>query len=483
MNKQNKKTMKKNYIYSLAATFITAALAMGGLTACSNEDLVAEKQNATQAQTYTVSIPATIGGEADTRAVTFDGITSTSTFSTSELVYVYNKTKNAMLGGYLSPANLRNGNKVCDLNGTLTGTIEANDQLVLLYNLSTYGSADLGSNHFDYDNQNGVTPLDGAKAEVVVSDYSGGVLTTTATASFTNVQSMFRLKFTDGSNDISVKRLTIKSANSAIASFFRPLYAVGSQYAYGDGVMVSPASATSNYLYVALCINESLSNDDVLTFTVIDNANHVYEGTKDAPIGGFKNGKYYYNTSAITLTQQPDLLAPTLTGTSATPDDYKSYNIREKNTPSNNFTISGKSNGYKFYIFSDGIVITLSNLDATWTGNSEFIYGASSSVATNIIVNGTNSITCPNWSQCIFTNQDLKLSGNGTLTVTSTSSDRCGLYGTNYTNDNNNHATTGECNVSSQLALDPAKTTVIRSACSGNYSAGWTWTYTVTTNN
>lgn len=477
--------MKKKFLNTLAAALLTGAVAVSGLTACSSsDDNIAEETpvvNPAQPQTYRVSIPATIGGEAETRAVSFDGTESTSTFTTSERVYVYNKTKNAMLDGYLSPANLSADGQSCDLNGTLTGTIEANDQLVLLYNLSRFSTEVLGSNQFDYQYQNGASVLDGAKAEVVVSEYSGGVLTTTATASFTNVQSMFRLKFTDGSSDISVKRLTIKSANYAVASYLRPLNAVGDQY-YSNfsGNVVSPASATSDYLYVALCFNESLSNGDILTFTVIDNANHVYEGTKAAPDGGFKNGKYYYNASAITLTQQPDLVKPTVTGTSITPNAYNSYYVDD----AQNITISGTSNGYRFSMRLDNSNVTLSNLDAIYSAsNDEYISFASSSTTSTVTVNGANSICNPTWSHCISAdggNSDLKLTGNGTLTVTSKRHERCGLLGRNYNFTNNDYLTTSEIDVSAQLALDPTKTTVIRSARHQGESL-YTWTYTVTT--
>ena len=70
--------MKKSYIYSMAATFITAALALGSFTACSNEDIVADQQTATQAQTYTVSIPASMGDEGTvvyTAVIPEDGLT------------------------------------------------------------------------------------------------------------------------------------------------------------------------------------------------------------------------------------------------------------------------------------------------------------------------------------------------------------------------------------------------------------------------
>ena len=81
--------MKKNYIYSLAATFITAALAMGSLTACSVDDIFASHHNA-QAKTYTVSIPASIGEGSNTRAVEFgnDGSTITTSFENTDKIYV-----------------------------------------------------------------------------------------------------------------------------------------------------------------------------------------------------------------------------------------------------------------------------------------------------------------------------------------------------------------------------------------------------------
>ena len=49
--------MRRHFIYSLAATFITAAVTLGSFTACSNKDMAVDP-NTTQAPTYTVSIPA-----------------------------------------------------------------------------------------------------------------------------------------------------------------------------------------------------------------------------------------------------------------------------------------------------------------------------------------------------------------------------------------------------------------------------------------
>lgn len=80
--------MNKHYIYGLAASLVIAAVAFCG---CSNEDLVADIQTpALQAPAYHISIPASILGDTDTRAVAFgtDGTSITSTFDASDEIYV-----------------------------------------------------------------------------------------------------------------------------------------------------------------------------------------------------------------------------------------------------------------------------------------------------------------------------------------------------------------------------------------------------------
>ena len=142
-------------------------MVLGSLSACSNENLVTDTQNTTQAKTYTVSIPATMG--SDTRAVTFDNSTTpptaVSSFTTTDKIYVYNQTKEQMLTGYLTPTA---AGKTCILTGSITGTIAAGDQLVLLYNL-TYYSSDKSECFFYYDEQNGTQAgvVDGAEVNAV----------------------------------------------------------------------------------------------------------------------------------------------------------------------------------------------------------------------------------------------------------------------------------------------------------------------------
>ena len=78
----------------------------------------------------------------------------------------------------------------------------------------------------------------------------------------------------------------------------------------------------------------------------------------------------------------------------------------------------------------------------------------------------------------------MKLSGNGTLTVTSYNAEKCGVWGSNNYNTKdkqsinyNNCENTDELDVSTQLAAEGY--TVIRSARKDNADGTYTWTYTV----
>ena len=478
-------SMKKS-IFTLGALTIAVALT-AGFTACTNEDNIIRDEQSAAVKTYTVSIPASFEGDATTRAVTFDGTTSNSTFLSTEKVYVYNVNTDEVMGGYLQPTDISANGKSCNLTGTLTGTsaISADDNLKLMYNLSNVSTDKTNDNYksytyFNYDYQDGTQEgvLDGAEADVTVSSYTGGVLTTTATASFQNVQSMFRFQFVDENNAaINVKSLKIRSFQSALVTSYYPLKTIGSQNS-GDDYFVTLANATTDYIYVAIRINESINSNDVLTFTATDADGNEYEGTKDAPSGGFVNGKYYYNTSAIQLTKQPARIAPTITWTSVenasvSPDEYHCYNISGPSNDPAEITISGTSSGYWFQMKS-AATIHLSGLTATYNSNDQFIYSYGN---LNLDISGTNSITTKNRGLAIFADGTLKLSGNGTLSVTVNDANCYGIYAeTNYSDSNNSDAS----------VLAAPGYTVTRSARidgPDNNSNGvpdyYTWTYTV----
>ena len=502
----------KNTKNILSALTIVAALS-AGFTACSNDEFATEqpveqtKEPSVAGKTYTLTIPATMPTD-DTRSVAFSGTTCTSTFESTEKIYVYNVTKSAMLGGYLQPANISASGKGCDLTGTLWGgTIEAGDELQLFYNMNSlcgfpvdHEWYDMGQNLYYYTDQDGTpsTIVDGAIATVTVSDYSSSALTTTATASFQSVQAMFRFQFKDENNNaINVKSLEIKSKNGALVDCYRPLAEDPDDLKQYDNYNITLGTATTDYIYVSICIDETLSAGDELTFTAIDADGNDYKGTKSVPAGGFKNGKYYYNTSAIQLTKVVRV-APTITwtsvenGTSVTPDEDHKYWVLGPSNGSGydpiEITISGTSTGYTFY-FSQAATIHLNNLTATVDKATMYFYGNND---ITLDVNGTNSISCVNHFVTAVANDNLKLTGNGTLTVTATDNEyckRCGICGfANYTDSDssdskfNLYTTTTEVDVTSKLALDPAKTTVTRSAHTTNADGSYTWTYTVVTN-
>ena len=474
--------MQNNFLKTLPLAFLTTSMVVSGLTACSSsDDSIAEEPtpvvNPTQTNVHQVRIHATMGGDAHTRAVSFYGTTSNSTFQTTEAVYVYNATKNTMLGGILDPTDISDDGKSCDLTGELTGTIEVNDELRLFYNLNRFTpSGDALVNYFNYNRQTGAasTVLDGAEATVTVSDYADGTLTTAATASFLNVQSMFRqiLTFKNANGETvtpTITSLKVSSRGKKLIMYYRPL-ASGDAVNISDALLIENPVFNDGDIYLSLRFVNSDAND-ALTFTAQDSDGNIYECTKNAPSGGFQNGKYYHGS--MTLTYARKLGMPEVSGTDVQPNSYNRYDIANPN----DITISGTSVDYRFE-FSNAGTITFDNLTASHT-NNRFIY---TDKALTINISGENNITC-NKPQCIYVGGNLKLTGNGTLTVTATSDyTRCGIWGGgNYSNNNNQNAKTSELDVTSQLALDPAKTTVVRSARTDNSDGTYTWTYTVTT--
>lgn len=529
--------MKKNYIYSLAATFITAALAMGSLTACSVDDIFASHHNA-QAKTYTVSIPASIGEGSNTRAVEFgnDGSTITTSFENTDKIYValehggsiigYGHTGSGSSGfmpltvtpdaGDAKKAAISGALKFYNMNNLPPYYIPADpsvgDLIHLYYNANSLDS-DGGDISFYYSNQDGSNlnttgagSCDFALATMKVKSLAGDATDgyslelcqigddSKSTALFENIGSMFRqhLTFKDkNSQDIAapaIKKLTVGTKNETLIYQYDTK---ASSYRIGT---VDATSATSvldanNDVYLALMFHydaNHLAADDQLVLSAEATDGNVYQAAKNVPSGGFVPGKYYHGQMELAWLKQ--YVKPTVTRNDThaaidADDEGKRYNVYTSNGGDPiDITISGDSYGYDFEINSASTVTLTGNGTATVDVNwGKFLWSND-----NITVNmdGDYTINCPYNNAAISLWGNLKLSGNGSLTVKVNNPDNCGFYCTNYTSSNNNHATTTKLNVSSQLAADGH--TVMRSARTDGPDADsdgnpdyYTWTYTV----
>ena len=142
-------------------------------------------------------------------------------------------------------------------------------------------------------------------------------------------------------------------------------------------------------------------------------------------------------------------------------------------------SVSGTSKGY-YIDLANPATVTLTNIDATLR-NKEFLSGVNNSAAYVYNIDGANRIYTKG-TRAIYadynTSSTVKLMGNGTLTVTSSNPDYCGILASNYKESNNSHSTTNiEVDVSTQLDADGY--TVKRSARIDNVDGTYTWKYTV----
>ena len=198
--------MKKHFSHF----FTLAALLMAGaaFTACSNgDDIVSEQPAAPGEQVYTLTINANHG--ASTRALALDGTKLVASWADDDVLTVYNKTKGAALTGSLTAFDA-NGSKA-SFTGTLTGTIEADDVLILSYHqpagFSTY-AAQTGT-------LASAAACDYATAEVTVDAVNSGNITIKETAaSFATQTSALKLTLTDGTNKINATSLKVEATMS-----------------------------------------------------------------------------------------------------------------------------------------------------------------------------------------------------------------------------------------------------------------------------
>ena len=544
--------MKKT-MHTLSALTIAAALATVNI-ACSNDDIIVEQPKApvAEAPVCHFNIPANIGEGTETRAITIGETSITSEFANTDKVYMFIEGQGTNAGKlavahngtdaatYLTPSNINGA--TCTLEGALKFYYNDNDNFAayepavndvvyLYYNMKKPvedHAYSINMAGLDYHTQNGskdqdvygsygsytflastgASACDFAEAKMKVTAVTGNgtdgySLTmvqyddnTKSNVHFENMGSMFRqrLSFTDKNGQSiaipTLEKLAVKfeGGDYTVGTYY-PFSQYGSYYSLPDMSITNPIVSAEGDVYLALMFYDS-NKDLPLVLEAKDSDGNVYSVTKNAPTGGFKNGKYYYGSTTLAWQK---CIKPTVTGTSATPvGDPATYTVTENPV---NLTISGYSEGYDFELSEGhGGTITLDNVTASGTTNSP-LYSPfieqeanASNADVSLVLTGTNSITCgTNW--CILVYGNLKLSCTGTsatLTVTGTTDGCCGIQGFNYRSDGafgvsfNECHTTTELDVTSMLAADGYS--VIRSARTDNSDGTYTWTYTVTKN-
>jgi hypothetical protein len=258
--------------------------------------------------------------------------------------------------------------------------------------------------------------------------------------------------------------LDINGSNSITVHHSQCIFVSGTLKLSGNGTLTVTSTSSGRYgIYGSGNYNDKNSDPAVLPAEgyTVTRSDRVNNG----------NGTY---TIIYTVAPVKPTITWTTPSTPVEPDNYQSYYITVDNV---DIALSGTSNGYSVMAAYSG-TMRLNGLNATYSDTDKLEKFIHANGNLNLVINGDNTINCKGQERCVFAGGTLKLSGNGTLTVTSDDNQQCGIWGTNnYQRNNNHYSSTGELNVTEQLAANGY--TVTRSARQSNGDGTYTWTYTV----
>ena len=404
--------MKKT-IFTLAALLIASA----AFVACSSSnDEITEQQPVSQTGKYIMTVKASKGDDAATRALSLSGSTLNATWADGEEVSVFEGS--TPLGTLRpDPTTINNSDTECTLSGTLdTAPSASGVTLTLKFNSASYSGQDgtlaYIASHCDYaeatttvtvTTTNNVTTIEGSDADFVNKQ---------AIAKFTLVDKVYEDKLNASKLIVTVDvsdniKATLQAQKLAALQAQLPTYELNpttDTYSENGGTgilfLAIPDATTKLAAINNLISPASLSTSDlkfVLTATVDGD---TYTLTKNG--FPFENGKYYEITAKLTM--QPEGV------------------LRGK------FSVSSTKQVY----FSKGnLQATTSNLGLTWTwafaANQWDIVGGRTSGGSetqtgNNFITGTSTPT---------------LSANGTVDLFGWSTSTTYLGISNYSNTNN----------------------------------------------
>ena len=383
-----KKTFKN--IRTLAALLMAGA----AFAACSSDDSIIENQQPANPseQVYTLTLEAT-NGDANTRALGFDGTALKATWAVGDVLYVVKGTTPV---GTLSvkAGTISVDGKSATFTGTVAG-VSVNDELTLTYHPITSVS-DFESQDGTLKGTKGAEKYDMATATVTVETVNAGKITIHETeASFTTKTAMIKLTLTDGTNALNATSLNVKATitlnpyvtiSEDVLTFTIP---AGTYTTNGDGILYyalpSQATVASQLAakYSSYGITESsaaaLLTTATITFTAtVGGTNYAVNKT------GYKfvAGKYYKATLTMAPAATGHELSASVVG-DVVGTDGLAYDVSDKNNLPTGVTAAGMV-AYKSG--SNGLVIALA--DEASTMNWSTANGASGAAAHTPTVSG-----------------------------------------------------------------------------------------------
>jgi hypothetical protein len=434
--------MKKNFIYSLAATLMMGSAALG-ISSCSNDELPVgnEAQIAKDgAKTYSFSVQAVMDNEAGTRVFTLDESAISSAFSTEEPIYVFIKNSKGDIAygnKAINPVNVSDDGQSCTIDVTVkddfyfiptTFTPAEGDEIYLYYGMTSDTSNHING-YFDFATDGKKATAEGMDynlAKTTIESVDNDALTFNDKFSFTNINSIFRqnLTFVDEYEDpidpsLTITKVVISSASNKMVKRYIP-FGGDNAYEYGP-IVIDIQDLTDGNIYFSTIFSGG-GEIDKFTFTAYDEDGNTYSCTKGAPGDGFENNMYYYGDAKLDwISDQP---TPVINGLSnyAFDDDNGVYTINDNPA---NFSISGDMYNNMFGLVNGGTV-TLDNINATIDADGQsFMMVGNDYNGLTLNLKGNSYITMNNYYSAFNTNGSpvLKLRCEGesaTLTISST---------------------------------------------------------------
>ena len=470
MSMNNKKSISimkqmKNILRSrlMTAAAITAGLA---LAACQSDNEVETPQP--EAQGTLCEVPATITGETRATTMTGDGASTklTSVFNATDVVYV--RSGGSVDTGTLTPT--ADGAEASTLTGTLYGTYSKYASMELLLSPTTLSAP----TDIRYDDQIGTQASmlahTFALTTVSVTEKSGTAIKTSK-GEFVPMQSLLclQLKLMEGTSDVTSEATVADlEINSNHGLYYGYDFSTGTWLNNSSTITFNGIGLNTSGGKVWLAIPASSGGTTHrLTFTVTFGGK-MYVGSK-VKSGGFTNGTYYYMSDPIELSNK---VLPTITAHSGTVPTVNSYSIYNWSTSDvADVTIQGASLGYGFK-FSGGGQVTLSNLNATFSGTDAGCLRVFSNDLEIKLDGDVNFISSPTSPYSIY-------NAGRKVTLDATSSGTHFLYLRCKSNDNSHKGFTNPSTSNVVAASGCTVTPPADDSYSTNSDGTYTWTWTV----